>query len=497
MRGIRLGMLLLAVTAAVAVAASPASALSPSVETTAASGIGETGATLNGKVNPNGLETKYFFEYGTTTSYGSKTSEVSAGSGSSAVEKSQSIGSLTKNTVYHYRIVASNSSGTSQGADQTFTTAGPPEVTLLSATVENSGKEATLKAWVDPNGQSTTYQFQYGPDSEPLTEFAPEPAGSAGSSFNGGWVSYKITGLTPGHEYYWQADVKNAGGTQAKNGPAFRTTYAPSIDYEPVTESSRTEATLEAKLKPNGFTTKYYFEYGTTTAYGTKFASTEIGSGVEEKLVKQPLSGLTANTVYHYRVVAENFAGVHVGKDQTVTTAAPVTLYAGGVQIKTGTQLELAGTFYGTAAGGTAHCNEVLFSGKLSENPGALQAVESPEMKNSGSATCPFSEPGYTVGYTLPASGITLNYGGVSSENGSVLSSSFVFTEIGYLGGGKIYECEKKVRLHGTFKLKANLVLSMTGLSETLKGGGFCSMAPYASFGFAVTSGGAWVEAKP
>ena len=47
----------------------------PTVETKAATSLSETGATLNGLVNPNGAETKYSFEYRTTESYGTKTAE--------------------------------------------------------------------------------------------------------------------------------------------------------------------------------------------------------------------------------------------------------------------------------------------------------------------------------------------------------------------------------------------------------------------------------------
>ena len=59
----------------------------PRVTTSAASSVGATTATLNGKVDPNGRSTTYLFEWGTSTSYGSKTSSSSAGSGTSAVDR--------------------------------------------------------------------------------------------------------------------------------------------------------------------------------------------------------------------------------------------------------------------------------------------------------------------------------------------------------------------------------------------------------------------------
>lgn len=94
----------------------------PKVTTGSASSVTLNSATLNGTVNPNGESTTYFFEYGTDTSYGSTTSASSAGSGTSAVSVNASISGLTSDTTYHYRLVATNSDGTSYGDDRTFKT---------------------------------------------------------------------------------------------------------------------------------------------------------------------------------------------------------------------------------------------------------------------------------------------------------------------------------------------------------------------------------------
>jgi subtilase family serine protease len=84
----------------------------------------QTSATLNARVNPNGQAvTECQFEYGTSTGYGSSAPCKSLpGSGSSPVAVSASIASgLTANTEYHFRFSATNTSGTSKGADLTFT----------------------------------------------------------------------------------------------------------------------------------------------------------------------------------------------------------------------------------------------------------------------------------------------------------------------------------------------------------------------------------------
>jgi subtilisin family serine protease len=96
----------------------------PTVTTKSASDVASTNATLKGSINPNSSETTYQFEYGTTTEYGSKApaSPKSTGSGTSPVEVSEKIEGLAPETTYHFRLVATNTKGTTKGEDQTFTT---------------------------------------------------------------------------------------------------------------------------------------------------------------------------------------------------------------------------------------------------------------------------------------------------------------------------------------------------------------------------------------
>jgi len=96
----------------------------PTVETEPAVELSTSGATLRGVVNPEGLETTYYFEYGPTAAYGSQAPLAPASAGESWTPRPvhRSISGLTAGGTYHYRIVAENSVGQSFGADQTFTT---------------------------------------------------------------------------------------------------------------------------------------------------------------------------------------------------------------------------------------------------------------------------------------------------------------------------------------------------------------------------------------
>jgi hypothetical protein len=103
-----------------------------------------TSALIQGTVNPNGTETSCYFQYGTTTAYGSQTPSVAVGAGTSAVKVGRPISGLTPNVTYHYRLVATNSTGeTVDGRDRTFTPSGIKltlSLSTSSATVAPKGK---------------------------------------------------------------------------------------------------------------------------------------------------------------------------------------------------------------------------------------------------------------------------------------------------------------------------------------------------------------------
>lgn len=98
----------------------------PTVTTESARGIAAHTATLGATVNPNGLDTHYYFEYGTvSTSYGNDAPAPpgnDAGSGTTPVKVNVGLSGLAPYTTYYYRVVASNSTGTNYGAQGEFTT---------------------------------------------------------------------------------------------------------------------------------------------------------------------------------------------------------------------------------------------------------------------------------------------------------------------------------------------------------------------------------------
>ena len=169
-------------------------------------------------MTPNRVATTYRVEYGTTTSYGSQTSAVSAGSGSSAVAVSVPVSGLASSTTYHARLVAVSAGGTTNGPDLTFTTGGGPPPPAPSVATSAAGSVgvagATVTGDVNPNGSATDYRVEYGTTTSYGSQTTAVAAGSGSSAVA---VSVPLTGLTSSTTYHARLVAVSAGGTT--NGP--------------------------------------------------------------------------------------------------------------------------------------------------------------------------------------------------------------------------------------------------------------------------------------
>jgi hypothetical protein len=119
----------------------------PVATTLPAAGVGPTGATLNGVASSAGLPggTAYF-EYGSTTAYGSATPAQAPPPASAAI--SAQIGGLHDGSSFHFRLVVSTAGGTVLGGDQSFATPdqAPPLITDVALTAHKFRTTKTLTA---------------------------------------------------------------------------------------------------------------------------------------------------------------------------------------------------------------------------------------------------------------------------------------------------------------------------------------------------------------
>jgi len=192
----------------------------PVVTTKPATYVASFSATLNGSVDPQGLTTTVYFQYGTTTSYDHITANQSK-TGNTYQSVLANISGLAASTTYHFRIVATNSGGTTFGADRTFTTlsaTGPPVVITNPAT-NIATNTATLNGSVDPHGLTTTVYFQYGTTiSYGQTSASQSKTGNVYQN-----VSANISGLTALTTYHFRIVGTNNGGTTYGSDSTFTT----------------------------------------------------------------------------------------------------------------------------------------------------------------------------------------------------------------------------------------------------------------------------------
>lgn len=184
---------------------------------------------------------------------------------------------------------------------------------------------AMVSGTVDPLGKATRYHFEYSREGGPVQSTAEVDLAAAMGSQP---VSAELTGLTPNSEYAVRlvAGYPATGGAIKTKPKTLKTEVAPPmVTTGRAVDIGTTTATLLGRVNPHGEQTTYYFEYGTTTAYGQRSPDTHsdvAGNGRDPLAVHGYLKGLQPGTTYHYRVVAENATGVTEGIDRTFTTDA-------------------------------------------------------------------------------------------------------------------------------------------------------------------------------
>lgn len=129
----------------------------PTVQTLAATSIVDVSAQLQAWIDPHSGSGYAWFEYGTTTNYGSSTAHQSLGT--TATNIHATITGLTAKTPYHYRAVAYNGGGTNYGGEAAFTTLAPQiriEPLTLVFAISDSGSPSSSIAGSPSNARAAT-----------------------------------------------------------------------------------------------------------------------------------------------------------------------------------------------------------------------------------------------------------------------------------------------------------------------------------------------------
>ncbi|HEY5051813.1 MAG TPA: hypothetical protein VII45_00210 [Solirubrobacterales bacterium] len=295
------------------------------IKTEEATGIGRFVATLNGSFNGTNEDTHYHFEWGTTTSYGSESAENDAGTTTGSTPMSFEATGLAPGTIYHYRVVAHNGSGVSLGEDRTFETL--PAVLGIGTdpATETAPHGAKLNASFTGTNQDTQYHFEWG-----LTNFYGNNTGEedAGLGNNGAStpLSTALGGLEPETTYHYRVVATNGSGTSSGKDETFKTPPAVAgVSTGAANLISLSSVTLTGSFTGNGDATSFYFDWGTTSAYGNQTAAppgAPAGAPNGPADISAEVSEFKGFTTYHYRLVATNSQGATYGADRTFTTPA-------------------------------------------------------------------------------------------------------------------------------------------------------------------------------
>jgi WD40-like Beta Propeller Repeat len=280
-----------------------------------------------------------------------------------------------------------------------------PNVSTEAASSVKS-ESATLHGAVDPDAAgAATCRFEWGTSSS-LGEVAPCEPEAVANGNSPVAVHANLSALAPDTTYFYRLQASNANGTNP--GEAYQdqqfTTPGPGIHQESAANVTSASATLGASIDPDNAPTSYYFQYGKSLEYETSLPAApgvSLGFGKGDVAVSVHLQGLTAGTVYHYRVVAVSNPGGEAitaeGRDQTFTTQA------GGAEIalpdgrqwemvsppnKQGAAINAIGVFSGSDIQAAANGGGITYTATAPfvANPAGSRSVEATQVLSTRSA---------------------------------------------------------------------------------------------------------------
>lgn len=294
----------------------------PTVITTAAIYVDCSNAELSGIINANGSSTTVSFEYGLTASYGNTLNYVNPNpvNGTSNVNVHGLISGLNAATLYHFRCVGVNASGTAYGADMTFTTLDSVPNTYTGNATNIATTSARLNGSVSSSGQTAAVSFEWGPTAAYGNTITAIP-----SSVNGySTVLANLTGLTSATIYHYRCTATNSTGTSNGNDVTFTTTAPPAppaVTTTAATNITSFNVNINGTVNANNVSSTVSFEFGTTTAYGTTISGyPSVVTGTTTTACVAFEDNLIPGTTYHFRIKATNSAGTSYGSDMTFTT---------------------------------------------------------------------------------------------------------------------------------------------------------------------------------
>jgi phosphodiesterase/alkaline phosphatase D-like protein len=320
----------------------------PGVEGESAEVTGQSTAMLAGVVNPENepVETcvfQYAPEEEALLASSPSVAECAPaagelGEGEAGVGVSARLEGLLANTVYFYRLSASNATGPSEGVVEQFLTLPNPPVVATGEASEIGPHTATVSATVNPgaSGHSaqddTTYFFEYSTNESFSGETGETAVVDIGEGTSSVSVQAALEGLEPGTTYHYRilAENNNDATPQVTSGQARTfTTVAtpPALAGTAASQVSQSSAFIISALSPRGLPTRWELKLGTSPEALQPQAAGNSSSAQPEGLVVA-LEHLQPGRTYYYELTAENPNGVAATPTLTFTTASPAAAQA-------------------------------------------------------------------------------------------------------------------------------------------------------------------------
>ncbi|HUY07033.1 MAG TPA: hypothetical protein VMU99_07235 [Acidimicrobiales bacterium] len=214
----------------------------------------------------------------------------------------------------------------SVGAGVAMAATSPPKVSTGSV-ASMMPTFADVNGTVNPNGAATSWYFEYGL-STAVGYASKTAAKSAGSGTTDVSVTGTLTGLSPATSYNYRIVAVNSRGTTVGGVGIFNTSAAPAVVTGAASSITASSAKLNGIVNPEALSTSWYFQYGSTTAYGSSTLTKQVATDSGDTIVSIGIAHLAAKSTYHYRVVAKSSAGTSYGTDMMLTTGLSMTMNA-------------------------------------------------------------------------------------------------------------------------------------------------------------------------
>ncbi|MDH5218055.1 MAG: hypothetical protein OEX19_10185, partial [Gammaproteobacteria bacterium] len=286
--------------------------------------MSSTSVSFRAKVDPDGLPTSVYFEYGVDENLDMVTPQYSIGDGKMPRSFSWLVNGLLCGSTYQYRAMAVSTpidggeDVLHAGSILGFVTDACEAINIDRVNVWATKTSASIDVILNTYGESTEFVLSYGDTEEKIER-------SKSFTVSSGTVHLQLKDLQCGTIYYFSVIASNINGGIISDQDSFSTqdcALVPGVFSEPAIDITAKSASLIARVTPNGTATSAYFNYGVESQFDKSTLAEVVGVSFVDQFVSHSITGLLCETTYQYRIVASNEDGVSNGDALSFTTAA-------------------------------------------------------------------------------------------------------------------------------------------------------------------------------